>query len=72
MDMWDMDTIDHFLEVAWESRFCELYQLAILTGLRRSELCGLKWENVDLVARRLSVNAWGIPTLRSRWTPTAT
>jgi integrase len=41
--------------VAWESRFCELYQLAILTGLRRSELCGLKWENVDLVARRFSV-----------------
>jgi integrase len=55
MDMWDLDTIDRFLEVACESRFCELYQLAILTGLRWSELCGLKWENVDLVAHRLSL-----------------
>ena len=41
-EMWDLETNDQFQEVIWESRFCELYQLAILTGLRRSELCGLK------------------------------
>jgi integrase len=32
-----------------------LYLLAIHTGLRQSELLGLKWEDVDLEAERLSV-----------------
>jgi integrase len=29
--------------------------LAIHTGLRQSELLGLKWEDIDLEAKRLSV-----------------
>jgi integrase len=32
-----------------------LYLLAIHTGLRQSELLGLKWEDVDLEDKRLSV-----------------
>jgi integrase len=55
VEMWDSETANRFLEAAQESRFYGLYQLAILTGMRRSELCGLKWENVDLVSGRLSV-----------------
>jgi integrase len=55
MEMWNVDTTHRFLEAAQESRFCDIYHLAIFTGMRRSELCGLKWENVDLVAGRLSV-----------------
>lgn len=55
VDMWDTETIEKFLDAAQESRFSDLYALAVLTGMRRSELCGLKWENVDLVASRLSV-----------------
>ena len=55
MDMWDAETIDMFLEKASASRFRDLYHFAVLTGLRRSEMCGLKWEHVDLVRGRLSV-----------------
>ena len=57
IEMWDADTINQFLQSAKGSRFRDLYHLAVLTGMRRSELCGLKWENVDLIRGRLSVVA---------------
>ena len=53
--MWGPETVNIFLEAAEGSRYRDIYHLAVLTGLRRSELVGLKWENVDLVAARLSV-----------------
>ena len=55
MEMWDTETIARFIGATESHRFRDFYLLALLTGLRRSELCGLKWDNVDLVARRLSV-----------------
>ena len=56
-DMWDAETIDQFLAAAEDSRFRDLYKLAVWTGMRRSELAGLKWDHVDLVTCRLSVVA---------------
>lgn len=53
--MWGPETVNTFLEAAEGSRYRDLYHLAVLTGLRRSELVGLKWESVDLTAGRLSV-----------------
>jgi integrase len=44
-----------FLQAASGDRLETLYLLAIHTGLRQSELLGLKWEDVDLEAKRLSV-----------------
>jgi integrase len=44
-----------FLQAARGNRLETLYLLAIHTGLRQSELLGLKWEDVDLEAKRLSV-----------------
>jgi integrase len=55
MNMWDVDTIHRFMEGVKESRFYGLYQLAVLTEMRRSELCGLKWKHVDLLRGSLSV-----------------
>ena len=55
MAMWDEDTIWRFLEEVRGTRFADFYSLAILTGMRRSELCGLQWEQTDLPGRRLSV-----------------
>lgn len=55
MEMWDEDTVDRFLAALKGHRFEDFYQLALVTGMRRSELAGLKWENVDLAAGRLSV-----------------
>ncbi|MDA1127251.1 MAG: site-specific integrase [Chloroflexi bacterium] len=55
MEMWDTETISRFIDTIEGHRFRDFYLLALLTGMRRSELCGLKWDNVDLVAGRLSV-----------------
>ncbi len=44
------------LEVARGDRFEALYALAITTGLRRGELLGLRWDDVDLERGTLRVN----------------
>ena len=53
--MWNPPTVNLFLEEIAAHSFQDFYHLAVLTGMRRSEFCGLKWEKVDLVAGRLSV-----------------
>lgn len=44
-----------FLTAAHETRLYPLWLLACTTGLRRGELCGLRWVDVDIEAGRLSV-----------------
>lgn len=36
-------------------RLAPLFEVAILTGMRRGELCGLRWEDVDFTSRALTV-----------------
>ena len=55
MPMWDVPTIQEFLDLSLGSKYGDVFNFAIHTGLRRSEICGLKWESVDLVEGRLSV-----------------
>lgn len=55
MAVWDEDTTQQFIAAASESRFGEFYQLALLTGMRRSELAGLQWASVNFATGRLSV-----------------
>jgi len=45
-----------FLEAASDSRYYPVYYTAISTGLRQSELCGLRWRDLDLGLLSLSVN----------------
>jgi integrase len=47
--------IQTLLSIARGDRLEALYVLAIHTGLRQGELLGLKWTDVDLDARRLSM-----------------
>jgi integrase len=49
------DQVKVLLEAAAESRLEALYVVAIYTGLRRGELLGLKWADVDLEAGTLAV-----------------
>jgi integrase len=44
-----------FFEAAREDRLEALYVLAVTTGLRQGELLGLKWEDVDFDAGKISV-----------------
>lgn len=51
----DSSQVKMLLEAASGSRFEALYVVAIHTGLRRGELLGLKWTDVDLDAGTLTV-----------------
>lgn len=55
LSTWDTDTVRVFLQAAHDSPHVDYYHLGILTGMRRSELSGLKWDSVDLDSKRLSV-----------------
>jgi integrase len=49
------DQVARFLTLAKDDRFFALYLLAATTGMRRAELCGLRWPAVDLEHGTLSV-----------------
>ena len=57
MPMWDAPTIREFLDDSKGTRYGHIYDFAVKTGMRRSEICGLKWDAVDLEIGRLEVVA---------------
>ncbi|MDG7041497.1 MAG: site-specific integrase [Nitrososphaerota archaeon] len=48
METWDEDEMNRFLEFAKDTIYYELFYTGLYTGMRRSELLGLRWEDVDL------------------------
>jgi integrase len=55
MRWWSADEARAFLEAAAGDRYVALWTLALTTGMRRGELLGLKWPDIDLEAGRLAV-----------------
>ncbi len=55
MQTWNEDDITLFLEAAKNTPYYALFYLALFTGMRRSELLGLKWNDVDLILGEVSV-----------------
>lgn len=53
---WNAQQLRAFLDVAQTHRLFAAFWLAANTGMRRSELLGLRWNDLDLNATRLSVN----------------
>jgi integrase len=56
MNILDESGIYTVLEAAKETEYYALFYLALYTGMRRSELLGLKWSDIDLIGCELSVN----------------
>ena len=56
ISVWTGDQLRSFLDVMADHELYPLYLLAATTGMRRGELAGLPWSNVDLDAARLTVN----------------
>ena len=52
---WTAEQLRDFLEGIREHRLYPLYRVAAYTGMRRGELCGLRWQDVDLNGGSLSV-----------------
>jgi integrase len=55
MSIWDEDQINKFLVFIHGHRNENFYYLALATGMRRGELLGLKWQDVDWINHRLLV-----------------
>ena len=50
------EQLDRFLEeIRKEEYWCDFFYVEIMTGLRRGEICGLKWSDVDFNANKLRV-----------------
>ena len=56
-EAWEADEIAAFLDVASEHRWGAAFRLAVLYGLRRSEVLGLRWSEVDFEQGSVSVVA---------------
>ena len=56
MNVWTGEQLRVFLDAMTGHELHPLYFLAASTGMRRGELAGLLWRNVDLEAARLTVN----------------
>ncbi|MBI4332374.1 MAG: tyrosine-type recombinase/integrase, partial [Chloroflexi bacterium] len=56
MQTWDEDDVNRFLEAAKDSPYHHLFLTAIYTGMRRSELLGLSWKDIDFIFGQICVN----------------
>ncbi len=56
MRVWDAEQLRTFLDGIGDHRLHPAYYLAANTGMRRGEILGLRWRDVDLDARRLSIH----------------
>ena len=56
MQTWSEDEVSRFLEASKGSPYYELFFTALFTGMRRSELLGLAWQNVDFIFSQIYVN----------------
>lgn len=54
-EFWSPEQAGHFLDVAAKHRLGNLFVVAMFTGLRRGEVAGLRWSDIDLTARTLTV-----------------
>ncbi len=52
---WEAEELGRFLDEISADRLSALYELAAMSGLRRGELCGLRWSDCDLDRRVITV-----------------
>lgn len=55
MRTWSAEEVRIFLEATVEHRLHAAFMLAATTGMRRGEVLGLRWADIDIKAARLSV-----------------
>jgi len=56
MQTWDEEEVNQFLEGAKESPYYSLFYTALFTGMRRSEILALRWQDVDCIYCQIYVN----------------
>jgi integrase len=54
--VWNPDQIQTFLTAIQRDRFAALFLLELTTGIRRGQICGLRWPAVDLDAGEVTIH----------------
>ncbi|MEV2909754.1 tyrosine-type recombinase/integrase [Paenibacillus larvae] len=54
-EVWNEDQLAFFLKHAKASRFYVAFELAVSTGMRIGEILGLRWKDIDLCNKKISV-----------------
>jgi integrase len=55
MRVWDRESRNKFFQAIKEHKYSDLLKFTMATGLRRGEVCGLKWEYVDFIEHQIHV-----------------
>jgi integrase len=55
MQTWDEHELNTFLEAAKSTQYYALFYTALFTGMRRSELLALRWQDIDFIYGQVSV-----------------
>lgn len=55
VNFWEVDEYNRFISTIEDQNYRETYDTLFLTGLRIGEACALRWCDIDLVNRKLSV-----------------
>ena len=53
--MWDTEQLRTFLETVTDDRLFAAWMLVVTTGMRRGEVLGIRWNDVNLDLARVSV-----------------
>ena len=56
MQTWNEQEVSQFLEAAKATPYYALFYLVLFTGMRRSEILGLKWQDIDFILGEISVS----------------
>lgn len=55
MTVWGPEDVRRFFDAVADDRLFAMWVLMVTTGMRRGEVVGLRWKDVDLGARRVSI-----------------
>ncbi len=54
--VWNTDEVARFLKAAQGDRYYAAYLLAVGAGLRRGEILGLRWHDIDLIQSAVTIH----------------
>ena len=68
--IWEPEETARFLEHVVDDRLAALYELAAYAGLRRAELCGLRWSDLDPDGSGITIRQTCVELTRNQaWRP---
>lgn len=67
LKIWTPDEARQFLEHVQPHRLHALFHLALSTGMRRGELLGLSWQDIDFTRQQLTVSQNFVREVTGEW-----